>query len=165
MRRPRLVDGVLLAVLWLTQAGAPQPVISPYAILAAEDARAILPAQFDTLVQGTKDPSPEVQRIAVRALGRLEREAAIAPLLAALSAPSASVRAQAADALAQSLTNGGTDPNQQVARVDSALKAALEKETDPQVRGTILQSVGRLPFTTAMDRERVACELAAHLTM
>lgn len=158
-----LVTTVALAAGVAAQSGAPAISGRTYAIVAAEDARATTPEQLQTLIAATRDSSPDVQAVAVRALGRLERADLIDAIAAKLSSSDAPVRTEAANALAQTVTNLADDPDAQIPRVETALKGALEFESDPQVRSAVLQSLGRLPLKTPADRTRIERELARHL--
>jgi hypothetical protein len=64
--------------------------VQRHAIIAAEDARAPTQASLDVLLAGARSSKPAIQRLAVRALGRLERPelAGTIALLTARNAPS-----------------------------------------------------------------------------
>ncbi len=113
------------------------------AILAAEDARADTPAELAPIFQGLGADSRQVRRIAVRALGRMEQPNLVAAILPLLSDDAFVVRAEAANALGQAVFNGDAAP------VSGPLLARLEREDDPDVRGAILQTLGRLPYRSA----------------
>jgi cyclophilin family peptidyl-prolyl cis-trans isomerase/HEAT repeat protein len=120
------------------------------AILAAEDSRAPTQASLDVLLAGTRSPKPEIQRIAVRALGRLERPGladAIAPLL---TAAKPAVRAEAANALGQAVSREARLAGPTSQRLIERLKV----EKDPSVRGTLCETLGRLPYGVAGEVER-----------
>ena len=70
-------------------------------MLAAEDARDASAAGIAPLLEGLQDANPAVQRQAVRALGRFETVSLVPHIQRMLSANDASVRAEAANALAQ----------------------------------------------------------------
>jgi cyclophilin family peptidyl-prolyl cis-trans isomerase/HEAT repeat protein len=106
----------------------------------------------------------------VRELGRLERPDLVSVILPSLSSGSADVRAEAANALAQSLWRlNGSSPAQVgdhgiPAVVDTALRSHLASERDPIVISSIAQALGRLPFASAAGRasaERALAELIA----
>ena len=93
----------------------------------SDDASVILKA----LDKDNSDPA--VQRLAVRALGRLERlrhAAAVTPLL---HSPDRAVRMEAVNALGQM----GTDTD---------LSIPLADERDDEVRGVYYETIGRLPL-------------------
>ena len=100
------------------------------AILEVEDARA---EDVTPMIRGLKAPDVGIQRLAVRALGRLERSANVPLVLPALSSPDPGLRKEAANALAQMHAPA------------SLFLAALVHENDPDVRGVLYESIGRLP--------------------
>jgi cyclophilin family peptidyl-prolyl cis-trans isomerase/HEAT repeat protein len=134
-----------------------------YAIAAAEDSRAMTPDALQTLSIATRDAAPEVQQAAIRALGRLERFSLIPDLLPFLESRVAAIRAEAANALAQALTNVGSEGDVHVTRVADALAAALDRETDASVRPALLKSLGRLPFQNVPARRRTETRLGTVL--
>jgi cyclophilin family peptidyl-prolyl cis-trans isomerase/HEAT repeat protein len=148
-----------LAILLIAAGAAPgQPrseMEQRQAILAAEDARAPTQALLDVLVAGTRSSKPEIQRIAVRALGRLERPGladAIAPLL---TAGKPAVRAEAANALGQAVSGEARQAGPTSQRLIERLKA----EKDPSVRGTLCETLGRLPYGVAGEIQRAETAL------
>lgn len=128
--------------------------VSRYAIVVAEDARAPTPAALQVLVDGTRSPDPALQVLAVRALGRLERPELAETIVALLSAASAAVRAEAANALGQAVTRA---PERAAATLD-LLAARLGVERDPFVRGILCETLGRLPY--AAKEEAARAEMA-----
>ncbi len=110
------------------------------AILAAEDARAATPEALAPIVQGLTAHDAEVRRIAVRALGRMERSSLVQQILPVLSDDAPVVRSEAANALGQAVLHG------QATLASGPLIASLPTETDPTVRGAILRTLGRLPY-------------------
>ena len=125
--------------------GSPQGL----AILAAEDARAPTAQDLEVLVVGSASQNPTVQGAAIRALGRLERRDLVATLLPYLRSSSASVRAETAFAIAQSMRGEPLplDPGgSQVEGVLGALAGAAASETDPATLREVIRSVARLPF-------------------
>jgi len=125
-------------------------------VFEAEDQRAPTAADVKVLVDGTRHASEIVQRMAVRALGRLERPAVIPDIVPLLAAPSASVRAEAANALGQ------VAPSVDRAREDeipALLISRLEVERDSVVRGVLCQAIGRLPYSTAENARRAEAAL------
>lgn len=107
-------------------------------LLAAEDARAVAAAQLEVLVRAASDPDTLLQRVAVRALGRLERAELLARLEPGLAAASASVRIEAANAVAQAAYRQGA------AEAWRMLRGRLALERVPAVRGALLAAAGRL---------------------
>ena len=112
-------------------------------IRAAEDARATTPEALAPIMRGLDSRDPEVQQMAVRALGRLERPDLVPVITPLLSASSSGVRAEAANALGQAVFNG------EALLASEPLITRLDVETDPAVRAMIFQTVGRLPYTNA----------------
>jgi cyclophilin family peptidyl-prolyl cis-trans isomerase/HEAT repeat protein len=119
------------------------------AILSAEDSRPTIAQALGPLAGGLRYPDAEIRRIAVRGLGRQERDTirtqkallSIIDLIAsALSDSSVGVRAEAANAIAQAAQHVTPD-----AARDSLL-AHLKTEQDPRVRGEIAQALARLPY-------------------
>ncbi len=139
--------GLLLAAA--VASGAAQPAGGPadtpslrLRMLAAEDARDASPRAIAPLLDGLKSPDAELRRVAVRALGRLERDVLRPPIAAALKDAEASVRAEAANALAQSVAVEGDD--RAVGDVARALADALRAESHPLVRGALAAAIARL---------------------
>src|SRR5436309_5751421 len=110
------------------------------AILVAEDRRAPTPRDLATIRGGLRSKDPDTIRIAVRALGRLERPALIPDILPLLKSPLPEVRAEAADALGQAAqgwkksvaertpavrTTGGARPAAKGPDLDSAAAPAI----------------------------------------
>jgi cyclophilin family peptidyl-prolyl cis-trans isomerase/HEAT repeat protein len=104
----------------------------------------------------------------VRELGRLERADMVPVILPSLSAASAHVRAEAANALAQSLwpTAKGAklgDGDTVVARVAGALRTGLERERNPAATAAMAQALGRLPYRSVAERAAAEALLARAL--
>ena len=97
------------------------------AVLEAEHARE---AGASALVAATTKPDARTQRLAARALGRLENTAHASALTPLLSSPDASVRRAAASALAQM-------------RAPYAYAPLLQSERDATVRAVINEAIGR----------------------
>ena len=93
----------------------------------------------------TQAPDTVAQRVAVRELGRREQADLASLITPLISAPAASVRMEAANALGQSAVH--TDGN--AAR--AVLAARLGIESDPAVRGVIYRTLGRLPQSPESD--------------
>ncbi|MCZ6915254.1 MAG: peptidylprolyl isomerase [Gemmatimonadetes bacterium] len=144
----RLKNSLLLVplVVW---ASIPRQAELLAAILAAEDARRATPEGLAPVFDGLDSPDSLAQRIAVRALGRMERPSLVPRILPALAAGSPAVRMEAVNALGQAVLNGGGE------QITDALIARLDTETDAGVRGVILHTLGRLPFTAGETITRV----------
>ena len=139
-------------------------------MLIAEDARGTGTTGIGPLLAGTRSTDISLRRVAIRALGRLQRPALVAELLPSLGDPVPSLRAEAANALAQSMQSlphldSGRDSSSagrtEFLRVQSALVEQLQREPNSSVRGVLRRSLGRLPYTdsaSARAAERVIVE-------
>lgn len=111
------------------------------------------------LCVGAQTPSalqssdPFAVAAAARELGRLERPADVERLLPLLSHPRAEVRREAANAAGQSVAalprGGGAPVSPELNAVAGALLKHLHAEDDPYVRGTVAETLGRLPYRDA----------------
>ncbi len=119
-------------------------------VLEAEDSRSRDPDVHFTLLEGISWPDPEVQRIAVRAMGRQENPSLLADIVSMLGSPYPEVRAEAANASAQAVAAEGSDPR----RAMAALTGRLPGERDPEVRGAALEALGRLPYRNPEEVRR-----------
>jgi peptidyl-prolyl cis-trans isomerase B (cyclophilin B) len=130
------------------------------AILAAEDRRAPEARDLATIRAGVHSGDATTVRIAVRALGRLERPELMADILPSLRHPLPEIRAEAANAVAQAAQGWMRKPPPRApARTDvdaaaTALAARLDVEADANVRAVIGESLGRLPYVTADQVEK-----------
>ena len=127
------------------------------AIIDAEDARATSPEGLQPLEEGLRSTDPDIQRLAVRAVGRLERPETtdlIAPLLAS---PDAAVRSEAVNALGQAVFSSEGDG------VADLLFTHLADEDDDEVRGVVARTLGRVRYGEA-DRARFAERILVRLT-
>ena len=138
------------------------------AIIAAEDARAPTPEDLARLVTSSASPDAQIQRAAIRALGRLERRDLVTTLLPRLRDASPLVRADAAFAIAQSM-RGEKLPldiaGSQVEGVLSALAGALASERDPSTVREIIRSIARLPYERAEQVSRAEILVRQVLTL
>jgi cyclophilin family peptidyl-prolyl cis-trans isomerase/HEAT repeat protein len=142
--------------LWVALALWPTPSLSQSAalqgLLAAEDARGTGSDGLAPLLTALAGRDTLLRRLAIRGLGRLQRPQLGLLLLPALSDPLPSVRAEAANAVAQSLRRvkrGATtaDSTQLGIRdAAAALARALSTEADPLVVDALGRSLGRLPL-------------------
>lgn len=117
-------------------------------VIEAEDARATDPSGHFTFLEGISWPDPEVQRVSVRALGRLEDPSVLVDIGSMLLSPYPQIRAEAVNAGVQAVSGG--DPR----RAMAALVRFLPEETDPEVRGAILEAMGRYEYEGRGDAER-----------
>src|SRR5262249_12739682 len=97
-------------------------------ILENEDARAEQPSAIIAALNST---DPQVQRLAVRAIGRLERVQLADSMRTLLASPDAGVRMETVNALGQ--MNAPFD-----------VTGALDQEKDASVRAVIFETAGRL---------------------
>jgi cyclophilin family peptidyl-prolyl cis-trans isomerase/HEAT repeat protein len=126
------------------------------AVLQAEDRRAPTAADLATIRAGTRSGDPEIARVAVRALGRLERPALIPEILPLLRHAAAEVRGDAANAVGQA-AQGWKRDGVAAAVVDAdlaALTARLKIEDDWDVRAALAETIGRLPYTDPHQADR-----------
>jgi cyclophilin family peptidyl-prolyl cis-trans isomerase/HEAT repeat protein len=119
------------------------------ALVAAEDARPTEGPALDLIVQAARADNVFLRRAGVRALGRLETPRHAELIALALDDASPSVRNAAANALAQTYQTSSGDAAFPI------LVAQLEKEHDPEVRGTLARSIGRLRLDPGHTAEAV----------
>jgi cyclophilin family peptidyl-prolyl cis-trans isomerase len=135
------------------------------AILQAEDRRAPTAKDLGTIRAGLHSGDPETVRVAVRALGRLERPALVADITPMLRHPLPEVRAEAANAIGQALQGLKHEPAREPAvrrtglgaapgasaPADAAiasLAARLNVEDEPAVRSALCETLGRVAATS-----------------
>ncbi len=117
-------------------------------VLETEDARTRDPGGHFTLLEGISWPDPEVQRISVRALGRQEDPSLLVDIGSMLASPYPAIRAEAVNASVQAVT--GRDPR----RAMALLVRFLPSERDPEVRGAVLEAMGRFSYENPGDAQR-----------
>ena len=130
-------------------------------ILTAQERRAPSEADVHLLVRALAHSDPDVQRLAARALGRLERRALVPALVPVLGSLNAGVRSEAANAIGQAMQEitpqGNVRPSTGSGRTESppttsdvidVFRKRLEVEKDNAVRGAICRTLGRLPIAT-----------------
>ncbi len=137
-------------------------------ILIAEDHRAATPRELAVLRGGARSRDAQTVRIAIRALGRLERPALIPDLIPGLRHPLPEVRAEAAVAIGQAAQGWKSRPPAARAAGASSVDAAaavlvsrLNVEAEPSVRAALCETLGRLPYRTAGEVERAAAAIVA----
>jgi cyclophilin family peptidyl-prolyl cis-trans isomerase len=127
------------------------------AVLQAEDHRAKAPAELETLRAGARSADSQIRRIAIRAIGRLERPALLADILPALRNPLPEIRAEAANAVGQSAAGWKTPRSpadeRAFAGAVAALTARLKIDDDADARSAIAETIGRLPYGSADGAE------------
>ena len=139
----------------LAPAAAQSEAAEKHAIVAAEDRRAQTADALQALLQGAASPRAAIQQLAVRALGRLERPELADAIIPLMAARRPSIRAEAANALGQAVSR----TPEQAAAASERLLERLTLEKDAAVRGAICETLGRLPYTTATDVQRVEAAL------
>ena len=173
---------VLLAIaLLVVAAGAgAQPRSSAparIAILVAEDRRAPTARDLAVIRAGLHSPDGQIQRIALRALGRLERPPLISDIVPGLKAALPEIRAEAANAIGQAAQGWKEPPAPRPAVVRSTLAARpgaggltietvtatlvarLNADSDSSVRAAICETLGRLPYTSREQVRRAEAAL------
>jgi peptidyl-prolyl cis-trans isomerase B (cyclophilin B) len=149
---------VLLATPATAQRRAPPAAggaaATPLAIVAAEDRRAPTPGDLALIRSGVRSGVAQTVRIAVRALGRLERPELIADIVPVLKHSLPEIRAEAANAIGQAAQGwthqpASTAPRTNLDTAVVALTGRLTVEDDPNVRAVIGETLGRLPYATA----------------
>lgn len=130
------------------------------AVLAAEDRRAPTDADLTTLLDALASESHGTARAAARALGRLERPELAARLIDVVSDPTgaASTRAEAANAVAQSVRAADPDPRRTSI---TALLDLVSEEASPEVFAALVRSVGRIPPADDPQATEVARALSS----
>jgi peptidyl-prolyl cis-trans isomerase B (cyclophilin B) len=133
---------------------APRPARAQrLAVLQAQERRAATTSDVAVLRTGMRSADTDTALLAIRALGRLERPALVPDIAAALRFQLPELRAEAAQAIAASFGRPGAPaPPAQRAAIASALTTLagrLDGETVPDVRGAILEAIGRLPYVDA----------------
>ena len=165
MRRPvtLFACGILVGLPSGTNAQRsprPTPTATPSArvvtldrLLRAEDSRGTGGDRLQPLFLALASPDAELRRVAVRGLGRQEQTQVI-PYIEPLCADSVpTVRAEAINAVAQSLRGAATVNAATQAAVRALVDSAFRKinllamnEQDPVVLGVMARSLGRLPY-------------------
>ncbi|HJR36498.1 MAG TPA: HEAT repeat domain-containing protein, partial [Gemmatimonadales bacterium] len=124
-------------------------------ILQIEDRRAPEESEVTRLREALAHRDSMVVRRAARALGRLERPALASLLFPILRSPFPGMRSTAIEGIAQaaqglrgdsSSTRGAT-----WTPILATLSERLQEESDPEVRGMLALSLGRLPYYDAME--------------
>ena len=147
-------------VVALLVASIPQTVHAQtrLAILQAEDRRAASPRDLATLRAGAVSGDPQTRRIAIRALGRLERPVLIADIVSGLRAPWPEIRAEAANAIGQAAQGKGPFGTT-LESLAATLATRLSVEADADVREALCETIGRLPYTKPEQIEQAEAAL------
>ena len=165
----KIAENLLLGVLCVLGGFFPSIALAQptrLAVLQAEDRRAITANDLAILRAGMHGRDPQTTRMAVRAVGRLERPALIPDLMPALKHLLPEIRSEAANAIGQAAQgwarvsglradgSGFTAPT--AVAIDGAfnpLTARLKVDDDPDVREAICATLGRLPYVGAAQAE------------
>ena len=128
-------------------------------MLVAEDARGL--NGVAPLIDGLKSSDPATRRVAIRAIGRLQRPDLSQVLAGSLNDPLAVLRAEGANALAQSVSG----PQREASAVAGSRAAVREvlrlltsrptPEPDAAVTGVIARALGRLPLVDSAAARQV----------
>jgi cyclophilin family peptidyl-prolyl cis-trans isomerase/HEAT repeat protein len=136
-------------------------------IIAAENARVATDAGIAPILEGLRSGDATTVAVAARALGRFEQPAFVQHLIPLLVHARIEVRREAANAAGQSVAALPRAPDATPSReLDTVLRALLERldvESDPYVRGTIAETLGRLPYRSAETVRQVELALQRHL--
>lgn len=145
-------------------AASAQPVPSArVAILQADERSAREPRDLATIRGGVRSADGETARAAIRGLARLHRPALVADILPALKAALPEVRAEAANAIADSLCPPAVATSAAVDSASSSLKARLDVEAEANVRFALLEAIGRLPYQLEAQIARAEGVLTAYV--
>ena len=126
------------------------------AVLQAEDRRAPTANDLAILRSAARSGDPQIARIGVRALGRLERPALIADIQISLRHAEPDVRAEAATAIGQAAQGWKRDKPAGAALdpILGALAARLKVDGDADVRAALAETIGRLPYSSAAQVDK-----------
>jgi cyclophilin family peptidyl-prolyl cis-trans isomerase/HEAT repeat protein len=139
------------------------------AVLQAGDRRAPTSRDLAIIQSGARSGDGQTARVAVRALGRLERPSVISDIIPALRHPLPEVRAEAAAAIgqaAQGWKGENAPPASALDTAVTALVARLKVEAESDVRAAICDTIGRLPYRSAAQveaAERTLLEMASRV--
>jgi len=141
---PSLVVGWVVGLTLLgAGCGAPSPDATlQFALMDAEDARGTGPSGLAPILEGLSSPNPELQLLAVRALGRFENPEHIELISALLGSTDPTVRVEAVNALGQAVFQ---EEGQSVER-RLIEHLSQEGESDPDVMGAIGRTLGRISY-------------------
>jgi cyclophilin family peptidyl-prolyl cis-trans isomerase/HEAT repeat protein len=171
LERPLLLCLALTLTFGTGAAQSPAPVDTAalQRLLVAEDARGTGHAGLEPLLGALAGADTLLRRLAVRGLGRLERPELGRVLLPSLTDALPAVRAEAANAIAQSMRGiprrATTSDSARLTIRDAAaaLTLRLSTETDAKVVDALAQSLGRLPPTDSAAARRAEDAIRARL--
>src|SRR5712691_2122829 len=130
---------------------------SRLAVLQVEDRRAPTANDLAILRAGAHRGDPQTTRLAVRALGRLERPTLIPDITPLIRHALPEIRSEAVNAVGQAAQGWKRDGSAPAAALDAAvgvLTARLKIEADADVRAAICETIGRMPYANAAQVER-----------
>jgi peptidyl-prolyl cis-trans isomerase B (cyclophilin B) len=168
-----------LAIVFVVLAGAAAPAqvtppsapaVSEVAVLAAEEHGATSGRDLGVLRAGVRSREPQTARVAIRAIGRLERPELILDVLPSLRSPVADIRAEAANAVAQAAqgwtthASGKAPSRAGLDAASGALVSQLTDESDPDVRTALAEAIGRIPYPSLDQIERAEQNLLDYLS-
>lgn len=167
---PRLMLCLLVATVLSPSAGTAQcPSGAQRAalqrLLVAEDARGTQAEGITPILEGLQSSDTLLRRVAVRAAGRLQRPELARQLVPLLSDPVPSIRAEAANGIAQGLkrVRRGDSPSDTnrlgTTAAVAALTAALARERQPFVVDAMAEALGRLPLADSTEARAVEATL------
>ena len=166
---------VLLSAVWAgaqtrNRAVSPAVGVTELSVLAAEERQPPNARDLATMRAGLRSRDGQTARVAVRALGRLERPDFIAEIVPSLRHPLPEIRAEAANAIGQAARGWvKARPEKPPPRtgLDAALAALLARlsvEADADVRAAIAETIGRLPYASADQVEKARDALLELMT-
>lgn len=126
-------------------------------ILVAEDARGTGMDSIAPLVDGLASRDTLLRRVAVRAIGRLQRPALVASIIPLLGDHNPAVRATTANAVGQALSrarrtfSAGDSSQTVVALAAHSLIVALGRERNRLVADAMIESLGRLALADSTE--------------
>src|SRR5947207_2763826 len=91
----------VVALVLVPSIAAAQNFVQRLAVIQAEGRGAKAPTDLQTIRQATRSSDSDTARLAIRAMGRLQRPALVPEILASLRHMQPEVRAEAANALAE----------------------------------------------------------------
>jgi cyclophilin family peptidyl-prolyl cis-trans isomerase/drug/metabolite transporter (DMT)-like permease len=143
-------------------------------LLTAEDARGTGPDGVAPLLEASQGQDTLLRRLAVRGLGRFQRPELGRLLIASLGDSLPAVRAEAANAVAQSVSRArrgaavADSTSFGVRQAAATLTQALSREQNARVIDALGESLGRLPFPDSaaarMAEEAIRTRMASQVT-
>ena len=153
------------AVALLAHRGAAQPP-ARLAILVAAERRAPATCDLAVIRAGLHSQDADTCRVAVRALGRLERPSLISDIVPLLKSPWPEVRAEAANAIGQAAQGwkGSAVNSDGLALIAQSTIDRLAVEADLTVRAALCQTLSRLPYTAEGPVHRAEAAIVQSLS-